>query len=58
MPTTEEWVEANREALAIARREGDQEREAACLRELDHLGAPETTAKKAPAERATKKTAV
>lgn len=41
MPTTDEWIACNREALVAARREGDKEREAACLAELKFLGAPE-----------------
>jgi hypothetical protein len=55
MPTTDEWIAEYRRALAVARAEGDKAREAACLAELDFLGAPETTAKAAPAERAVKK---
>lgn len=55
MPTTEEWVSEYRRALAVARAEGDKEREKACLAELEHLGAPEKAVKAAAPERATKK---
>lgn len=54
MPTTEEWIAAHRAALVIARREGDKAREAACIAELEFLGAPESAAKTTAPETATK----
>ena len=55
MPTTEEWIAEYRQTLAIARRDGDHAREAACLAELERLGAPEKAVKAAAPERAAKR---
>lgn len=45
----QDWVTAYRNALAWARQDGDKEREAACLKALKELGAPEEPEKKAHA---------